>query len=213
MRSFEFARKITNNQVEDDKAYENAQIPEYQTKLAAGADFFCAEEVVIPSIWKTIAKRLVCAITGRRTGIVAVDIPTGEKAIMPFDTNTEIRVDVSESKELAKKFAPTLVHTGIKASMEEDEVLMLYNRSSNPKRGLVLANSVGVVDADYYNNQSNDGEIMFAFYNFMPFDVTIKVGDRIGQGVFQKFLRPEVGLKIKGVERTDGLGSTDKKKQ
>lgn len=190
MRSFEFARKITNNQVEDDKAYENAQIPEYQTKLAAGADFFCAEEVVIPSIWKTMAKRLICAITGRRTGIVDLDI--------------------SESKELEKKFAPTLVHTGIKASMEEDEVLMLYNRSSNPKRGLVLANSVGVIDADYYNNESNDGEIMFAFYNFMPFDVTIKVGDRIGQGVFQKFLRPEVGLKIKGVDRTGGHGSTNK---
>lgn len=192
MRSFEFARKITDNQVEEVKAYENAQLPEYQTKLAAGADFFCAEEeVVIPSIWKTVVKRLICAITGRRTGLVDLD--------------------VSDSKEIAKKFTPTLVHTGIKASMEEDEVLMLYNRSSNPKRGLVLANSVGVIDADYYNNESNDGEIMFAFYNFMPFDVKIKVGDRIGQGVFQKFLRPEVGLKIKGVDRTGGLGSTDKK--
>ena len=191
MRSFEFARKITDNQVEEVKAYENAQIPEYQTKLAAGADFFCAEEVVIPSIWRIMTKRLICAITGRRTGLVDLD--------------------VSDSKEIAKKFTPTLVHTGIKASMEEDEVLMLYNRSSNPKRGLVLANSVGVIDADYYNNESNDGEIIFAFYNFMPFDVKIKVGDRIGQGVFQKFLRPEVGLKIKDIDRTGGLGSTDKK--
>lgn len=51
---------------------------------------------------------------------------------------------------------------------------------------------------------------MFAFYNFMPFDITLKVGDRIGQGVFQKFLRPEVGLKIKEVDRTGGHGSTNK---
>lgn len=177
MRSFEFALK------DGEKMYENAQLPEYQTKLAAGADFFCAEEVTIPSIWKALTKRLIFGVTGS----VGIDSYGDDK-----------------------KFTPTLVHTGIKASMEEDEVLYLYNRSSNPKRGLVLANSVGVVDADYYNNQSNDGEIMFAFYNFMPFDVTLKVGDRIGQGVFQKFLRPEVGLKIKEVDRTGGHGSTDK---
>lgn len=191
MRSFEFVRKVENEEVVSDKAFPDAQLPEYQTKLAAGADFFCAEEIVIPSIWKSLAKRLVCGITGRRTGIIDVDAS-------------------ADDKELSKKFAPTLVHTGIKASMEEDEVLMLYNRSSNPKRGLVLANSVGVIDADYYNNQSNDGEIMFAFYNFMPFDITLKVGDRVGQGVFQKFLRPEVGLKIKEVDRTGGHGSTNK---
>ena len=46
---------------------------------------------------------------------------------------------------------PTLVKTGIKAYMQDDEVLMLYNRSSNPKKkGLILANSVGVIDKDYY---------------------------------------------------------------
>ena len=53
---------------------------------------------------------------------------------------------------------------------------------------------------------------MFAFYNFMPFDVTIKVGDRIGQGVFKKFLRPEVGLKVKEADRTGGHGSTNEGK-
>ena len=59
---------------------------------------------------------------------------------------------------------PTLVKTGIKAYMEDDEMLLLYNRSSNPgKRGLILANSVGVVDKDYYGNPDNDGHIMFAF--------------------------------------------------
>ena len=96
--------------------------------------------------------------------------------------------------------------------MEEDEVLDLFNRSSNPKKiGLVLANGVGVVDADYYNNTDNDGEIMFAFYNFKPWNVTIKVGDRIGQGVFSKFYRPTVGLRVKDVERVGGIGSTDNK--
>ena len=61
---------------------------------------------------------------------------------------------------------PTLVKTGLKAYMQDDEVLILANRSSNPgKKGLILANSRGVVDKDYYGNVDNDGHIMFAFYN------------------------------------------------
>ena len=64
---------------------------------------------------------------------------------------------------------PTLIPTGLKAYMEDDEVLYLYNRSSNPKKkGLVLANSVGVVDKDYYDNPENEGHIMFAFYKNYP---------------------------------------------
>ena len=87
-----------------------------------------------------------------------------------------------------KGMAPTLVKTGIKAYMQDDEVLMLYNRSSNPKKkGLILANSVGVVDKDYYGNEDNDGHIMFAFYNIKEEDITIKKGEAIGQAVFQKY--------------------------
>ena len=67
---------------------------------------------------------------------------------------------------------PTLIKTGIKAYMLDDEMLCLYNRSSNPKKkGLILANSVGIVDKDYYGNPDNDGAIMFAFYNIKDTDV------------------------------------------
>ena len=105
--------------------------------------------------------------------------------------------------------APTLIKTGIKAYMEEDEVLYLYNRSSNPKKkGLILANSVGVVDADYYGNPDNDGHIMFAFFNIKDEDITIKKGEAIGQGVFQKYLT--VDNDQAGGERTGGFGSTSK---
>ncbi len=106
--------------------------------------------------------------------------------------------------------APTLIKTGIKAYMEEDEVLYLYNRSSNPKKkGLILANSVGVVDADYYGNPDNDGHIMFAFYNIKDEDVEIKKGEAIGQGVFAKYLVTDDDAA--SGDRTGGFGSTDKK--
>lgn len=108
-----------------------------------------------------------------------------------------------------KGMNPTLVKTGLKAYMQDDEVLMLYNRSSNPKKkGLILANSVGVVDKDYYGNQDNDGHIMFAFYNIKDEDVTIKKGDAIGQAVFQKYFVTDED-EAEG-ERMGGFGSTSK---
>lgn len=103
---------------------------------------------------------------------------------------------------------PVLVKTGLKAYMQSDEVLILANRSSNPgKKGLILANSIGVVDSDYYGNPDNDGHIMFAFFNFKDEDVEIKKGDRIGQGMFQKYLVTDNDV-AEG-ERTGGFGSTN----
>ena len=103
--------------------------------------------------------------------------------------------------------APALVKTSVKAKMEDDEVLMLYNRSSNPKKkNLVIPNSVGVIDADYYGNEGNDGEIGFTFYNLSNETVVLEAGEKLGQGIFQKFLITEDD-KAEG-ERKGGFGST-----
>ena len=106
-----------------------------------------------------------------------------------------------------KGMNPTLVKTGLKAYMPEDEMLLLYNRSSNPKKkGLIMANSVGVIDKDYYGNPDNDGHFMFAFYNIKEEDVVIKKGEAIGQAIFQKFYITDDD-KAEG-ERMGGFGST-----
>ena len=108
-----------------------------------------------------------------------------------------------------KGMKPTLIKTGIKAYMADDEVLILANRSSNPgKKGLILANSIGVIDKDYYGNPDNDGHIMFAFFNVKNEDVEIKKGDCIGQAIFQKYLVTDDDT-AEG-ERTGGFGSTSK---
>ena len=108
-----------------------------------------------------------------------------------------------------KGMKPTLVKTGIKAYMQDNEYLMLVNRSSNPgKKGLVLANSIGVVDKDYYGNEDNDGNIMFAFYNIKDENIEIKKGECIGQGIFQKYLVTDDD-NAQG-ERVGGFGSTSK---
>ena len=106
-----------------------------------------------------------------------------------------------------KGMKPTLIKTGIKAYMQECEYLMLANRSSNPgKKGLILANSVGIIDADYYGNADNDGHIMFAYYNVKEEDIEIKKGECIGQAIFLPFLMAD-GDVAEGV-RIGGFGST-----
>ena len=103
---------------------------------------------------------------------------------------------------------PTLIHTGLKAYCQDDEWYMLANRSSNPgKKKLVLANGIGIIDADYYCNPDNDGEFMFAYYNMGTEPLEKKKGERIGQVVFQKFLI--VDNDVAEGERTSGFGSTN----
>lgn len=110
---------------------------------------------------------------------------------------------------VCKSHEITMIPTGIKAKMEDDEVLLLFNRSSNPKKkGLIILNGVGVVDADYYGNIDNDGEIAALFYNMKDEDVEIKAGEKLMQGVFVKYLKTDDDL-AEG-ERQGGFGSTGK---
>ena len=77
----------------------------------------------------------------------------------------------------------------------------------NPlKKGLVVSNSVGIVDSDYYNNPGNEGHIMFSFYNFSDKDVLIKKGDRIGQAIFLNFFTTDTDSA--SGSRDGGFGST-----
>jgi len=103
---------------------------------------------------------------------------------------------------------PTLIPTGLKAYCHEDEFYMLVNRSSGPKKGLVMANSIGIIDSDYYNNESNEGHFYFQYFNILAEDITIHKGDVIGQVVFQKYLVVDDD-KAEG-SRVGGFGSTDK---
>ena len=124
------------------------------------------------------------------------DIEAAEDTLIPSMKNLETKV-------------PTLVKTGLKAYMQDDEVLLLFNRSSNPKKkGLVMANSVGVIDKDYYGNPDNDGHFMFSFFNVKDEDILIKKGEAIGQAIFQKYLITDDDA-AEGV-RVGGFGSTTK---
>ena len=104
---------------------------------------------------------------------------------------------------------PTLIKTGLKAYMLPDEVLMMYPRSSGPKKqGILFPHSSGIVDQDYYENPTNDGHIMVQCINIKDEDVQIKKGETIAQVMFQKYL--VIDNDDAEGNRTGGFGSTDK---
>ena len=100
-----------------------------------------------------------------------------------------------------------LFFTDVKACMNNDEVLMLYVRSSMGKHPVVIANGTGIIDSSYYGNESNDGNIGFRLLNLGDENYVIHVGDRIGQGVFMKYLTTDDDSACG--ERTGGFGSTN----
>lgn len=98
--------------------------------------------------------------------------------------------------------------TGIKAYMEDDEVLKLYPRSSLPiKFGCTIPNNVGIIDADYYNNKDNDGAIFIQLYNFTDVSVTLNKGTRVAQGIFCKYFKTDNDIETAHTRR-GGFGST-----
>ena len=104
--------------------------------------------------------------------------------------------------------AIVLVPTGIKAYMQDDEVLEIYIRSSLAiKKQLRLANNVGIIDADYVDNPDNEGEMMFAFYNLSNETVVIEAGEKLGQGIFMQY-NTVMNDNASG-KRIGGFGSTD----
>ena len=104
---------------------------------------------------------------------------------------------------------PTLIPTGLKAYCKEDEFYILVNRSSGPKKGFVMANSIGIIDADYYENETNDGHFYFQYYNFLKEDLVIHKGDVIGQVIFLNYLKVDDDQAIG--KRIGGFGTTDQK--
>ena len=101
------------------------------------------------------------------------------------------------------------IPTGYKAFMQNDEVLMIYVRSSMGfKYNIRLTNQVGIIDSDYYNNIDNEGHIWICLQNEGDKDYVINVGDSFAQGIFTKYLLTDDD-NSSGV-RLGGLGSTNR---
>ena len=169
-------------------------LPHRKTTQSAGYDFEVAEDIIIPSY-------------DRYHGNMIDYIYSGDTCYSP---GIRPAYELTELAAITKatKAKPTLVPTGIKCKLEPDTYLELSVRSSCPlKYWLILANGVGIIDADYYNNPDNEGHIYFQMINLTPFDIQLKKGDTIGQGIIKPYLITEDDAT--NGERKGGFGSTD----
>lgn len=176
--------RVRGFEVLSNHTYGYINLPKRSTSGSAGYDFEAAEDTVVPSIWKMGIAKTIFKVAHKK--------------------------EIEMTDEDLASVSPTLVPTGIKSYMEEDTFLQLANRSSNPiKNFLMMSNSIGIIDSDYYNNESNEGHIMFQFINFGLTDKVIKKGDRIGQGLFLSFFKIDDDTSEGLDTRSGGFGSTD----
>lgn len=182
MAKFELVSRFKNK---DNVAY---ALPKRATAHAAGYDLYAAEDVTIEPYSKLMRKLMEEA----------------DSSAMPPLYYT-IKDLASMTKSTGAK--PTLVSTGMKIKLDPDEYLEILPRSSTPlKYWLVLANSVGIIDSDYYNNPDNEGEIFLQFINLSPLPIIIRTGDFLGQGIIHKYITTEDDAA--GGDRLGGFGST-----
>ena len=100
------------------------------------------------------------------------------------------------------------VPTGIRCFIEKNYVLQIYPRSSiGIKHQVCLANTVGIIDSDYYNAE-NEGHIITALVNRGDKDFVINKGDRIVQGIFVEYHTADEETVT--TKRTGGFGSSNK---
>ena len=84
--------------------------------------------------------------------------------------------------------------------MQNDEVLKIYIRSSlGFKYDVVLSNSTGIIDADYFNNPNNEGHIWIKLINYGDKTLSINKGEAIAQGIFEKYLKVDNDTPVNGL--------------
>ena len=103
------------------------------------------------------------------------------------------------------------IPTGIRIFLDKDKILQISPRSSASKKGIMLANTIGIIDSDYVN-ADNEGDIIIALRNYdkekQTYSTVIEQNEKIAQGIIIPFYTVENDTS-NGI-RTGGFGSTGK---
>ena len=179
-------------------------LPVRATANSAGYDFVVAQDTILkPYEDHDRELRLLHDVSLQQVLNNLFESAKGTTAIQPL-TLTDIANLTGKHKN-----RPTLVSTGMKCKLDPGTYLELSVRSSTPlKHWIVLANGVGIIDADYYNNPDNEGEIFLQLINLSPYNILLKKGDKIGQGIIKNFGITEDDAACG--DRLGGFGSTTK---
>lgn len=135
-----------------------------------------------------------------RKNNVDIKLPTrATKNSIGYDFYSPIAVDIEPMHS-------QMIWTDVKAIFNSDEALIINVRSSMGKQPVMIANTQGWIESDYANNPDNDGNIGFRLFNLGDTIYTVHVGDRIGQGMFIKYLTTDDDNETS--TRNGGFGST-----
>lgn len=137
----------------------------------------------------------------KHPGVQIILPQRGSKHSIAYDLYSPVDAVIKPMEKL-------LIWTDVKAYFKEDEALLINVRSSMGKQPVIIANSQGWVESDYYSNIDNDGNLGVNLFNLGDTDYVIKKGDRIAQCMFINYLTADSGNTDK--ERVGGFGSTNK---
>lgn len=156
-------------------------LPVRGTTGSAGYDLRCAEDTIVPSLWKLVEKY----------------------------TTDEIVMDLANVPQMLKTLGikPTLVPTGVRIKLPSNKYAGVHARSSLPlKHMLIVANDEGIIDSDYYY-ADNEGHIHVMLLNLAPFDIKIPKYSKIAQLIIKDY-QVVVNDQVETEKRTGGFGST-----
>lgn len=180
----QWTEAMANSGMEDDtieEIYSNIIIPKRGTVGSAGYDFYCPFKIEVKPEQKYIVP------TGIKCDMSNINFGKGEHEI---EGSAEHGLRITENFDYIPQAC----------------ALLMYPRSSlGFKFGMKMMNTVPVIDADYYDNQDNEGHIFVAFKADRNF--TIMPGDKFCQGILTT-----VGIfndeEIPTATRMGGIGST-----
>lgn len=125
-----------------------------------------------------------------------------------YETKGSVGFDLITRKDVViKPKEVKLIPGNIIVETPPGYMLLLALRSSTPnKKGLLKPHGIGVIDQDYCGEED---ELGIQVYNFSDKEVTVKKGEKIGQGIFVKIDKFEWEEKEEMGKSRGGFGSTD----
>ncbi len=132
-----------------------------------------------------------------------------ELPLPEYKTSGAVAFDMA-ARERREIMPGTVEYVPLNVAIEipEGYFIMLAPRSSTHKKGLMLANSIGIFDLDYCGD--ND-EYIAAYLNFSKEPVVIEAGERVAQALLVKIERAE-WEEVHAMDKGDrgGFGTTGK---
>lgn len=181
------------------------KLPKRATKKSAGYDLASAEDMTIPSLSRELAESLYKTY-GAMYELDKI-IRNGNISVRN-EFYRQLNLYQTEMSNASLGLKPVLIPTGLSIELADDEFFQIQPRSSTGvKYLLMMASSLGIIDSDYIESD-NEGHMYLCFVNLSPWDIQIKKGDKLAQGIIQKYVITEDDDTTES--RNGGFGSTGK---